>query len=112
MKDVIIAPTASYHRTPDQIPINDSIQDQTDAIHPSVKPASIMTQATVRGGPDNTVLKSYYDMRMIHTGSLNADNRARQLDIYKELTKKKNMTYFPVNDNTANSRYMRGLNCF
>jgi hypothetical protein len=109
MSDIlIIAPTASYQRTQDQVPINDTIKDQTDAVNVNQK-LNAITPVADRKAPAEVKFKFYNDMRVIHEGSQNADEYARNQFEYKEKTKRRNMCYYPVVDESENSRYIKGL---
>jgi hypothetical protein len=105
---LIIAPTHGYKRSPDQVLKNDTIKDYTDftIVHEKIESR---VPVSARKAPGNTVFKQYQDMRMIHSGSQRADERARALWIEREATKKKNGVSFP-NTQETNERYVKGIN--
>lgn len=106
MSDIlIIAPTKDYYKDPAQKEVNDTIKDQTDAINLKEKTIAIVPE-TARKAPDNTELKRYHDMRPIHNGVEKTEFETRKFYEAKEKVKRINGVAFPINDDSANSRYI------
>jgi hypothetical protein len=114
MRNTIFAPTHGYKRRPDDVTITDTIKDLSDpnTVITRDKLAAIMPGNTSKA-PKNTVFKNYTNLKVIHDGSADADKKARDYFVFRELTAFKNGVGLVDADNpTRNLRYLKGMTKF
>lgn len=79
MRNVIIAPTATYKRKGDRIDIVDTLKQSPDSIVVTHKPNTIMPKGVIKANAEIRQ-KTWFDMQIMKSND--ARNRRRALEVY------------------------------